>query len=99
MENRSNHMRPESHDTSINISDLHEVRPSQTSTRSRAHKQNHPAPRTRHKVRELQSTVPPWTAPRNGLLKQQSGVCTRPSKRTRRAEITEHGPRCQSNQA
>ncbi|MQL83507.1 hypothetical protein Taro_016007 [Colocasia esculenta] len=131
IEHRSNHVRLESHDTSTNIPDLHEVgkeqlgvtsrdtkkpsenerltigtttsdlnkvegpqaeprftsdtprgqgttpysattdgtkereRPPQTSTRSRAHKQNHPAPRTRHEVRELHPTVPPRTAPRN----------------------------------
>ncbi|MQL78634.1 hypothetical protein Taro_011080 [Colocasia esculenta] len=90
MEHRSNHMRPKSHDTSTNIPDLHETpsnhvrstvspqaRQPQTSTRSRAHKQNHPAPRTCHEVRELHPTVPPRMAPRNGLPKQQSGVCTR----------------------
>ncbi|MQM17315.1 hypothetical protein Taro_050284 [Colocasia esculenta] len=44
-----------------------QARPPQTSTRSRAHKQNHPAPRTRHEVRELHTPVPPLTAPRNGL--------------------------------
>ncbi|MQL98608.1 hypothetical protein Taro_031323 [Colocasia esculenta] len=50
-EHRSNHMRPESHDTSTNIPDLHETlsnhvrrnvspqaRPPRSSTRSRAHK-------------------------------------------------------------
>ncbi|MQL81236.1 hypothetical protein Taro_013688 [Colocasia esculenta] len=95
-EHRSNHERPESHDTSTNISDLHEVRkeqlgvttrdteqpgeknvspeprPPQTSTRLRAHKQNHPGPQTRHKVWELHLPVPPRMAPRNELLKQQS---------------------------
>ncbi|MQM23182.1 hypothetical protein Taro_056245 [Colocasia esculenta] len=52
-EHRSNHVRPESHNTSTNIPDLHEARPPQTSTRSRAHNQNHPAARTLHEVREL----------------------------------------------
>ncbi|MQL81088.1 hypothetical protein Taro_013549 [Colocasia esculenta] len=93
-EHRSNHERLESHDTSTNITDLHEVekeqpgvtprdteqpgeksvspqpRPPQTSTRLRAHKQNHPGPRTRHKVRELHLPVPPRMAPRKALLKQ-----------------------------
>ncbi|MQL81693.1 hypothetical protein Taro_014149, partial [Colocasia esculenta] len=54
--------------------------------------QNHPAPRTRHKVRELDTLVPPRTALRNGLPKQQSGVCTRHPERTRRTEATKHGP-------
>ncbi|MQM06366.1 hypothetical protein Taro_039183, partial [Colocasia esculenta] len=87
----SNRVRPESHNTSTNIPDLHEVRkeqpgvtprepsnqvrtnvspqarPPQTSTRSRAHKQNHRAPRTHHEVRELHPTVPPRKAPRNRL--------------------------------
>ncbi|MQM04621.1 hypothetical protein Taro_037427 [Colocasia esculenta] len=36
-----------------------QARPPQTSTRSRAHKQNHPAPRTLHEVRELHLPVPP----------------------------------------
>ncbi|MQL91713.1 hypothetical protein Taro_024334, partial [Colocasia esculenta] len=73
-EPRSDHVRLESHDTSTNISDFHEVGkeqpgvttrdtkqpgeksispppwPPQTSTRLRAHKQNHPGPWTRHKV-------------------------------------------------
>ncbi|MQM08626.1 hypothetical protein Taro_041481 [Colocasia esculenta] len=69
-----------------------QTRPPQTSTRSRAHKKNHPAPRTCHEVRELHTLVPPRTAPRNGLLKQQSGVCTRHPEQTRRAETTKHGP-------
>ncbi|MQM20171.1 hypothetical protein Taro_053186 [Colocasia esculenta] len=49
-----------------------QARPPQTSTRSRAHKQNHPAPRTLHVVRELHTQVPPRMTPRNGLPKQQS---------------------------
>ncbi|MQM14158.1 hypothetical protein Taro_047088 [Colocasia esculenta] len=120
-EHRSNYVRLESHDTSTNILDLHEVgkeqpsvttrdtsnqvrstvspqaRPPQTSTRSRAHKQNHPAPWTLHEVRELHPPVPPRTAPRNGLPKQQLGACTRHPERTRRAETTKHGPRGQTN--
>ncbi|MQL79879.1 hypothetical protein Taro_012329 [Colocasia esculenta] len=52
-----------------NIPDFHEARPPQTSTRLRAHKQNHPGPWTHHKVRELHLPVPPLTAPRNGLQK------------------------------
>ncbi|MQM11944.1 hypothetical protein Taro_044854 [Colocasia esculenta] len=47
-----------------------QARPPQTSTRSRAHKQKHPRPRTRHEVRETHSSVPPRTAPRNRLRKQ-----------------------------
>ncbi|MQL81251.1 hypothetical protein Taro_013709 [Colocasia esculenta] len=43
--------------------------PLQTSTRLRAHKQNHPIPRTLHEVRELHTPVPPQTAPRNRLPK------------------------------
>ncbi|MQM13224.1 hypothetical protein Taro_046148 [Colocasia esculenta] len=66
-EHWSNHVRPESHNTSTNIPDLHEARPPQTSTRLRAHKQNHSGPRTRHKVKELHTPVPPRTTPRNGL--------------------------------
>ncbi|MQM21333.1 hypothetical protein Taro_054372, partial [Colocasia esculenta] len=46
------------------------ARPPLTSTRSRAHKQNHPAPQTLHEVRELHTSVLPRVAPRNGLLKQ-----------------------------
>ncbi|MQM01720.1 hypothetical protein Taro_034478 [Colocasia esculenta] len=45
-------------------------RPPQTSTRLRAHKQNHPGPRTCHKVRELHRLIAPRTTPRNELPKQ-----------------------------
>ncbi|MQL86891.1 hypothetical protein Taro_019426 [Colocasia esculenta] len=107
-EPRSNHVRPESHDTSTNIPDLLEVgkeqpgvttrdtkHPSEndisplgtttsTSTRSRAYKQNHPGPWTHQEVSELHTPVPPRTTPRNGLLKQQMGACTRHPERTHR---------------
>ncbi|MQM07475.1 hypothetical protein Taro_040315 [Colocasia esculenta] len=47
-----------------------QARPPQTSRRSRAHKQNHPAPRTHHEVRELHPIVPSRTTTRNRLQKQ-----------------------------
>ncbi|MQL97707.1 hypothetical protein Taro_030406 [Colocasia esculenta] len=111
-EPRSNHVRPESHDTNTNIPDLREVgkehpgvtprdtkqpsendvspqaQPPQTSTRLRAHKQNHPAPRALHEIRELHTPMPPQTAPRNGLPKQQLGAYTRHPERTHRTETT-----------
>ncbi|MQM14262.1 hypothetical protein Taro_047193 [Colocasia esculenta] len=121
-EPRSNHVRPESHDTRTNILDLLEVgkeqpgvtsrdtkQPSEndvsppgtatsTSTRSRAHKKNHPGPWTRQEVRELHTPVPPQTTPRNGLLNQRSGAYTRHPERTHRTETTNHGPQGQTNQ-
>ncbi|MQM18213.1 hypothetical protein Taro_051200 [Colocasia esculenta] len=75
-----------------------QARPPQTSTRSRVHKQNQPAPRTLHEVRELHLPVSPRTAPRNGLLNQRSGAYTRHPERTCRAETTKHGPQGQTNQ-
>ncbi|MQM13073.1 hypothetical protein Taro_045994, partial [Colocasia esculenta] len=42
-----------------------QARPPQTSTRSRADKQNPPASRVLHEVRELHTAVPPQTAPTN----------------------------------
>ncbi|MQM11713.1 hypothetical protein Taro_044622 [Colocasia esculenta] len=63
-----------------------QVRPPQTSTRSRTHKQSHSRPRTLHEVRELHPTVPPRTTPRNGLQNQRSGVCTRHPERSCNAE-------------
>ncbi|MQM20297.1 hypothetical protein Taro_053315 [Colocasia esculenta] len=72
-----------------------QARPPQTSTRSRVHKQNQPAPQTLHKVRELHLPVPPRTAPKNGLPKQQLGVYTRHPERTRKMETTKHGPQGQ----
>ncbi|MQM02618.1 hypothetical protein Taro_035387 [Colocasia esculenta] len=69
-----------------------QARPPQTSTRSRIHKQNQPAPRTLHEVRELHTPVPPLTTPRNGLLKPQSGAYPRHPERTRKTETTKHGP-------
>ncbi|MQM05152.1 hypothetical protein Taro_037955 [Colocasia esculenta] len=36
-----------------------QARPPQTSTRSRAHKHNHPAPWTLHEVKKLHTLVPP----------------------------------------
>ncbi|MQL74948.1 hypothetical protein Taro_007314 [Colocasia esculenta] len=55
--------------------------PPQTPPKSRAHKQNHPGPRTRHEMA-------PWSK----LQNQQSGAYTRHPERTRRVEATEHGP-------
>ncbi|MQM02550.1 hypothetical protein Taro_035318 [Colocasia esculenta] len=72
-----------------------QARPPLTSTWSRAHKKNQPAPRTLHEVRELHLPMPPRTAPRNGLPKQQLGVYKRHPERTRRMETTKHGPRGQ----
>ncbi|MQL99526.1 hypothetical protein Taro_032255 [Colocasia esculenta] len=125
-EHQSNHVRPESHDTSTNIPDLHEVRKEQpgvttrdteqpretdvspptrlprTSTRSRAHKQNHPGPRTRHEARELHTRRCHCHYRRHqgtGYRKQQSGVYTRHPERTRSTEATKHGQRGQTDNA
>ncbi|MQM00958.1 hypothetical protein Taro_033705 [Colocasia esculenta] len=76
-----------------------QTRPPQTSTRLRVHKPNQPTPRTLHEVRELHLPVPPRTAPKNGLSKQQSGVSTRHRDRNCIAETTKHGPQGQTNQA
>ncbi|MQL96141.1 hypothetical protein Taro_028811 [Colocasia esculenta] len=95
-EHRSNHVRPESHDTSTNIPDLHETpsnhvrrnmspqaRPPWSSTRSRAHKQNHSGLRKSREVKEIHTSVPPRMAPRSRLRKHRSDACTWHHERTR----------------
>ncbi|MQL97361.1 hypothetical protein Taro_030055 [Colocasia esculenta] len=67
-----------------------------TSKRSRAHKQNHFGPRTRHEVRELQTRQCHCHHGRHqgtGYRKQQSGAYTRHPERTRSAKATKHGQR------
>ncbi|MQL68631.1 hypothetical protein Taro_000931 [Colocasia esculenta] len=62
-----------------------QAQPPLTSTRSRAHKQNHPAPRTLHEVRELHLPVPPrrhqGTGYRNSSWVPTRGTPREPAER------------------
>ncbi|MQL82435.1 hypothetical protein Taro_014896 [Colocasia esculenta] len=47
-----------------------QARTPQTSTRSKAHKQNHPRPRTCHEVKEPHTSVPPQSGTKEQTMKQ-----------------------------